>query len=473
MNPFCKAPILKAVTILFGLALFSSCRPQLFAAETATPPACTKADLEIHFGFFESPRNYYNLAVQGQNVSSHACTFDNALFDPRFSGDAPPFKCRDCAIRAREGYQYDPAATTSPVVEPGEIVQRQYRWRMTPEDPSVSCFRPGGMDSEYSFTWTLATPSLMAKVCSDISVVSTEVLARRSESHAQWLWTNEFNGTLSLTALRKAYYIDEVFPLVISDNYAIPPPVGPTRCPPLFIWHRSADGTVRVEERTVSSPQGCGSINVSFRPKRLSNYGDQELQVFEPEQQSADPHRHFNASNILHLQIEDSSDQNLRTWSRQKGLAASVLLDRDTYRVGDDIPLHIAIANFGATDPIYSWDPLWDPCISLGVEVLDQSGKPIPESERFVYPPVYCNGHGFGPRLFKQGRIASLEWSLKEMGWLPKVPGTFTVVLSWCTGTGTIIDKPTGWQAHLTPYATVEATATIHIVSQESKLPPH
>lgn len=456
---------------------------QAITSVPSPPQNCSKRDLEIHFGFFESPKNYFNFDVEGLNITDHACTFEYSLFDPRFSGASRQFKCQDCAKREREGYRNDATVTSSPVVGPGEIVRRQYRWRTTPESSSISCIKPPGMDSEYSSTWTLATPSLMRDVCSDISAVGTDVLAPRDASWRENLWTNERSETMILTSARSAYYIDEYFPLTISRKYVPPSGTGSSPCPPVFLWHRSADGTVRVEEHAESSSEGCQTLDLNFRPnkvffssewnsdeaKRLSNYGDQQLQAFQEVDREGDSHVHFMASEILHVQIDGSESTNLRNWTRLKGLAADILLDRNTYKVGDDIPLHLAIANFDATAPIYSWDPVWDPCISVQIEVLDSAGNRLTDLGRRGFPS--CSGHGFGPKLFEKGRIASLEWSLKEMGWLPKSPGDYTVAMNWRTSTGSVDEKSNGWKAELSPYATVRATAVIHIIPAESQSP--
>lgn len=473
--------------LVFAATLFTSSsigRAQKPAA--SEPGDCTKADLEIHFGFYESPKDYFNFAVLGKNVTDRACVFQDSLFDPRFTGDSPQFRCQDCAKRQREGYRNDTAATFDPVVQPGEIVRKQYRWRTTPENDSISCIRPKGMDSEYSFTWALETPSLMTDVCSDVSVVGTDVLAPRDKYQEEALWTNVRSTAeykpLKLAAARTAFYIDEAFPLTVSHPLTpLTRPYSPA-CQPDFIWHRAADGRVRVEVHSGNSSDGCRTLSFEFLPnkvffssewnsaeaKRQSNYGDQELQAFQQVDAGGDPHLHFIASNVVHIQIEGAENPNLRDWTRVKGLAADILLDRDTYQVGEDIPLHLAIANFSAQIPIYSWDPVWDPCISVGIKVLDDGGTALANDQRFLFPPVLCSGHGFGPKLFDQGRIASLEWGLKSTGWLPNRPGTYTIVLSWCTNTGTVKQGARGWSADLKPYATVEARALVHIVPLES-----
>lgn len=472
--------------LVFVAALLTSGLIGRAQKPASEPEDCTKADLEIHFGFYESPEAYFNFAVLGENVTDRACIFRDSLFDPRFTGDSRLFKCSDCAKREREGYRDDSAATFDPAVQPGEIVRKQYRWRTTPENDSISCIHPKGMDSEYSFTWALATPSLMTDVCSDISVVGTDVLAPRDQYQAEALWTNvrttaEYKP-LKLTAARTAYYIDEAFPLTVFHPLTpLTRPYSPA-CRPVFVWHRAVDGRVRVEEHSGNSSDGCQTVNFEFHPdkvfftsewksaeaRRLSNYGDQELQAFQKADAGGDPHLHFIASNVVHIQIEGAENPNLRNWTRVKGLAADILLDRDVYHLGEDIPLHLAIANFSAKAPVYSWDPVWDPCIAVGIKVIDDGGNALADDQRVRDPLFLCSGHGFGPKLFEQGRITSLEWGLKSTGWLPNRPGAYTIVLSWCTSTGTVRQSGGGWTADLKPYATVEAKALIHIVPLES-----
>lgn len=173
--------------------------------------------------------------------------------------------------------------------------------------------------------------------------------------------------------------------------------------------------------------------------------------------------------------VDSPENSGLRHWTRLKGVAADILLDRDTYKVGEDIPLHLAIANFDATAPIFSWDPQWDPCDVVEVQVLDTSGIPLPEQDRFSPPSWSCTGDGFGPRPFEKGKIVSMEWSLKNTGWLPNHPGTYTIVVSWRTSTGSITepDRKGRVTMSLKPYATVQAKATIHITDSPSPSPSH
>jgi hypothetical protein len=140
-------------------------------------------------------------------------------------------------------------------------------------------------------------------------------------------------------------------------------------------------------------------------------------------------------------------------------------LDKDTYRIGEDVPLHLAIEDFDADVPLYTWDPLWDPCMVVGIEVQDAAGHPLSADERFPDSSI-CTGHGFGPRPFQKGKVVPLERTLRAEGWLPNHPGKYTIVLTWSPCSGWRKETSTGWLAHLMPYAVVQAKATIHIVSE-------
>lgn len=147
-----------------------------------------------------------------------------------------------------------------------------------------------------------------------------------------------------------------------------------------------------------------------------------------------------------------------------KGIGVDVTLDKDTYRLGEDIPLHMAVEDFDAPVPIYTWDPLWDPCMTVGVDVLDEHGHPIGASDRFPDQSI-CMGHGFGPRPIEKGKVIPIERTLAGEGWLPNHPGTYTVRVRWASCGGKT-PPPTGLvrdEKAYTTYAAVQAEATIHI----------
>ncbi|MEI4913939.1 hypothetical protein Q8G39_28215, partial [Klebsiella pneumoniae] len=88
-----------------------------------------------------------------------------------------------------------------------------------------------------------------------------------------------------------------------------------------------------------------------------------------------------------------------------------VTLDKDAYKLGEDVPLHIATENFDAPVPIYAISPVWDPYPAIGVEVRDATGRSLPANERFSSEPFWT-GHGRGPFPCPPGKLLTIERTL-------------------------------------------------------------
>jgi len=146
-----------------------------------------------------------------------------------------------------------------------------------------------------------------------------------------------------------------------------------------------------------------------------------------------------------------------------------VTLDKDAYKPGEDVPLHIAIENFDAPVPIYAIDPVWDPYPAIGVEVRDATGRLLPENERCSNGMLWT-GHGRGPVSYPAGKVVTIERTLASQGWLPNRPGVYTVVVTWCPLDGTHFEPGPGLarKDDIKTYATVQAAATFRIVGDPS-----
>jgi hypothetical protein len=192
------------------------------------------------------------------------------------------------------------------------------------------------------------------------------------------------------------------------------------------------------------------------------------MQVFQLADPSDETRLRFAASNVLRYNVIEST-MILRKWGqRAKGTAADITLDKDTYRVGEDIPVHIAVEDFDASGQLYAWDPVWDPCLAVGIELKDAAGHPVPPDERLPNRSI-CTGHGFGPRPVAKGKVVPIEQSLGAEGWLPSRPGTYTLIVMWATCSGPKLKRdgsPQKLNAKMRPYAVAHATATIHIVEK-------
>ena len=325
----------------------------------------------------------------------------------------------------------------------------------------------------------LVAPSVIKQICSDIevsrfSLVPSDSAARESESKEVPLVPE-----LKLSSDKDMYYAREGFSLrVVGTEQGDQSLTKQDTCPTLYLRERSPDGATRIDEIQPLAFKGCSRHALGHEPgdwqsgfdldsganSRWEGVGEHQFEIFQLAGSTDDAQIHFMSSNVLRLQIADPTLVQ-RKWERVKGIAADITLDKDSYRLGEDVPLHLAIEDFNADVPLYTWDPVWDPCMVVGIEVQDAAGHPLPTNERFPNSSI-CMGHGFGPKPFPKGKVVPMERTLRGEGWLPNQPGKYTIVLTWFPCFGSRKDTPTGWVAHMKPYAVVQAKATIHVVSE-------
>jgi hypothetical protein len=127
---------------------------------------------------------------------------------------------------------------------------------------------------------------------------------------------------------------------------------------------------------------------------------------------------------VLRLSVVDGKFIH-RKWGQQiRGLGVDLTLDKDFYALGEDIPLHIAMANFSSAERIVAEIPLWDPP-AIAVEVRDSNGNAVPISGGAAWI-----GHG-SCGTYAPGVIVQDELKLSQMGLLPREPGAYSAVAVW------------------------------------------
>lgn len=280
-----------------------------------------------------------------------------------------------------------------------------------------------------------------------------------------------------LTSNKSTYYKGERFSLHLTGPQPDLQRSGDGACPTLYLRERSPNGQTRIDEIQPLAFNGCPGAVRGREPgnwqrgfelesganSRWEGTGKHELQIFLLASSPEEPQLRFRPSNILQIQIADPAAI-VREWGPHvKGIAADVTLDKATFRLGEDIPLHLAIEDFDAKVPLYSWDPLWDPCLAISIEVQDERGHALSLDRRFPASSI-CTGHGFGPRPVAKNTVIPMERTLRTVGGLPNHEGTFTVVVTWtpCFSTnneGSTVDR------NLKPYAVAQASSIVRIVS--------
>jgi hypothetical protein len=466
-----------ATFLVFGSLLFF---PLLSGAQetgvnTTGASNCTIADFDTNLSFANEPNNYYAIVVNKRNISNHDCVFDAPMYGPSFvpdrvPGDHPFTPCYDCEHRPNGQYPLIPPLT----LHSGQTIRQKFRWKTLPPSEATRCVQPKWMSGPV----LLVAPSLIKQICSDIEV-SRFSLVPNSDSVAS---ESETKGAppapeLKISSDKRTYYAGEIFFLrVVGTEYSDQAAAKKDTCPILYLRERSPNGATRIDEIQPLAFKGCSRV-LGHEPgdwqsgfeldsganSRWEGIGDHEFEVFQLTGSTDEATVNFISSNVLALQIADATLIQ-RRWERAKGIGANITLDKDTYRLGEDVPLHLAIEDFNAGVPLYTWDPVWDPCMVVGIEVQDAVGHSLSENERFPDSSI-CTGHGFGPKPFPKGKVVPLERTLRAEGWLPNQPGKYTIVLTWSPCSGSRKETPTGWVANMKPYAVVHAKATIDVVA--------
>lgn len=448
-------------------------------AQEDSSSSCKAAALDIRPEFFNGPGDYFTVALNLRKISEEACIPDLPLYPPQFTAtEAQPVKpfrvCDACEDHLPNGQvRWEPPLLLSP----GEIGHQTYRWKTAPENTAVACQRLSALGGP---ALLIVAPTLLVRVCSDIEVSRYNPgifpgLPGKSGENPREAGDPE---ALVLSTSKRTYYQGEEFSLHVS--LAFPRGGSPTdeECPMLFLWKRSADGTTRLDEAHPAGFRGCKSL--LFGAKRDSDWetgfelysgsggawsgiGTQSFELLEIVGSTEGAGIQFARSNELKVRIEDPSLIPRKWGPKINGVRVDLTLDKDTYQVGEDVPLHIATENLDAPAPIYATDPTWDPP-AVGVEVRNSGGQLLAQSERSW--PAAWTGHGRGPVLYPPGKLVPIELSLKSMGWLPNHPGTYTVIVTWVTSTGpsAVEQSGLGSQGDARPYATVQAAAVLRIV---------
>ncbi len=481
--------ILSGVVFLFCLAALNppakgQSQEVMVQSAGRTVRVCKPADLDSHLSFFRA-KTYFTVAFNMRNISESPCVPQPAIgfpmYHPTQDPQVKPFElCMDCEDRLPDGTY----RVRAPVVlNPGEIAHLTFRWNTVPSDEKVRCAR---LDAVFAPVLVVA-PTLFDPVCSEIAVSRTYVGAYVPPVSSDQALADEVQSRelFILSAAKPRYYAEERFTLKVGLREPGSESPSGEECPTLFLRERSPDGNTRFDEVKPSGFKTCKSFWLGSNRSadwqsgfevdagvgsRWSGLGEHSFELFQFVRPIDGDKIQFIRSNKLAVQIDDPALIARKWVGKAKGLGVDVSLDKDTYQIGEDVPLHIAIENFNAPVPIYATDPLWDPDMAIGIEVRDATGRLLPENEKYPITKIWT-GHGLGPRLFPPGKLVPIERSLASQHWLPNRSGAYTVVVTWCPVERSNQEPRSGLprKGDFKAYATVQAGATFRIVGE---LPP-
>jgi hypothetical protein len=261
---------------------------------------------------------------------------------------------------------------------------------------------------------------------------------------------------------KDAYYERERAPFrVVIDDPGGLLPLDQQSCPMLLIRLRYPSGWTRIEEawrkkcrQEMAATPALGVriiVEMALEGTELA-LGDNEVEVSAVAKLRS---RSFLVSSSAksHWNVADPATIERKWGPRIKGLAVALALDKDTFELGHDIPLHIAMANFEAESSVFGSYPIWDPP-AVGVELRDSCGAPVQPQEGAIWL-----GHGLCGE-YQRGKIVPNELSLRDMGFLPKLPGSYTLIAIWRPSSSSTCAYP--------PYATVESAPVSFRVVDEN-----
>jgi hypothetical protein len=409
-------------------------------------PDCSPADVDPDIRISTSHDNHQALDVKLGNVSGHACYLRGELSENFMTVNIgapitqnPVQTCYSCG---RDGK----SRSSEPLLLGNAQVAHQTSvWtnKQTSEQ-QIPCIQVNLLELFLNNKMLILfeTQNPILSVCSQVLVSQFLLVAETNDKNSGDQENEAKARSLKLAADKDTYYVGQRIPLRLDMEG---PDTGETsverECSPLFERVRSPDGMSRFDQVGSTQDSNCKIITSttlgskrtvtldvnSGHNNRWGGVGDHSIQFIDIDNTLGNEWLPEVTSNTIDLHIADPSTMK-RTWGKLvEGLAADVTIDKNTYELGKDIPLHLAVENFSASVPIYGASPVFNPCDLLEVQVRDLAGQLVSGIN-----PWLCTGGGpSGAWRYPKDKLVPLEWSLAPLGMLPDRPGVYSVVTIW------------------------------------------
>ncbi len=490
-------------SLLGGLLLVLCCalstRP-LKSQEVA--PDCTAADLDTSYQFANTPPTE-RLGVNFRNLSQRPCQLrpgPGVMFgdyrhghniwtnqrsnicdaDGKLRLVTPVILAVGAVAHIVIAWETEPGGSETPFArdEQGKSYANPCEVRYA--NVGASCQEGGQLNSyvnvDLKHGYDIWADTLLGDVCSTVRVDSYSLGPFASDYQGDDL-QKQGPITVKITPSGGVLYSNDTFWLhtEIGDPDGVLT-LNNSSCPPLFLRTRALDGTTKFSQlggscSVTRAEQGAGrSIRLDIPTPgwgALMEAGERTVEVLALVGSPHAPKVKMVSSNALTVHIVDPATIP-RTWGPQtNGLAVSLFLDKDTYAVGEDVPLRMAVENFSAEASIASGEL---PCFAgITFEVQDSSGQ-------LVQPTggggLVCTGHGWTIGYPKGKPVPVLGYTLRRLQALPESSGVYTVTAIWNAasvaaggeqqaGNFFALARP------LVPYAVVRsAPVTFHVVAK-------
>jgi hypothetical protein len=430
--------------------------------------SCTAADVDASIQAAEGPNALYTLAINYRNISGHECTLGPSRGPGTNPWTFPNGKslqlCQDCLE--------PPLPQARPIFEPlilkkDETAHQAFSWITDPPDEGTPCLELYAMSMSLGQgpqnPYLLSRcPALLKKVCSPV-----QYGRYTSGPFSENLTTVRGMGpSLELFQDSKPHYPGQPIELQVrSSEPAVLLAWNSPTCPAMLRrvrnpngeteWDQLGDKWCKPEHSAGQAPGGQTSLKIDAAQAVPGDHSLSLIQVLPPDENGSVA---MAGSNTIQLNTVDTTTMPRHWGPTVKGIAVDVTLEKHTYELGEDIPLHIALENFSADASVVGMTPLWDFGSVVGIEVRDACQYRIKRSGgRFGM------GHGLWMP-YKQGVVVPMEDTVKNEGLLPAGPGTYTVTVSWsphsCTGPDCGRNRGVSRQ----PYATVQDAESFEVI---------
>jgi hypothetical protein len=420
--------------------------------QTIPMQPCPSAALDITFEGTEDPNHNYALTIYKQNISAETCYVYTRSGGAWVTPDRGPEGSRVKVCYNCETGQPEPV-TDRVILAPGHFAHQTRRWETTPADASTSCVTATAMTwegGEANGYIRLSSPSLLKPICSRLTAMDYTAAAaspalttasRQPVIH----WDNGADVSYSRERIPLRVRVEDPGHELLLDEHS--------SCPRLFL--RTPD--VRTQRGMPTNDFFEDEIqNPTCKIEPGGSKGKPPVYVMEfdssyviAEDRENSGEFTFNVSALagamgryslvgttknFHLSMINGKVL-VRNWGPAvEGLAASLILDKDTYEVGEEIPLHVALENVSSPSLITAPNtPRW----FISVKLMDLENQPVQSTEEPLTGNLAACYHFFC------GEITPVTMKLSLYGFRPKKPGIYKVIATWWPARDTGCDYAT------------------------------
>jgi len=471
-------------------------------ANSAIIGNCRLVDFDTTFELGNGPGDYFTAAFRLRNISGRPCLLDRGSYGANGSPTNPDRTDPWGKVFVTTPDSTDRVWGTAPVIDPpatldpGRVAYFTIRWKSKPSSESEPCIQP------IAINWPvmILAPSLLRRLCSSIEVSAFTLSPIRNAADSRdEAEADPRNLTLNLVSDRRSYYQGERFFLHVASLKDEARHARSEDTCPFYLRERSSDGRTLFRAKLpvppesdrdthgrgvvlVAAPLRCDSTSgFELSPEFSDSFvgwkrsAEHTFQVFEAMPSPEDGPVHFAYSNIFRIGFVDGSDIPRKWGPAVMGVMVNATLDKDTFVVGEDVPLHLAVKNVDSEVPVYGSGLPDTSCNQRGhfsIEVRDQSGQTLHPEERLQKATAY-DGTMFCPIMsaYPKGSVIPIETTLANEGWLPKHPGTYTVVVTLIPW----LDSPAGTGHSLVRALprdySIQSEVVVHLVDRDSTRP--